>query len=112
MIQTTIEVRANNLPRMASRFRPAVSDITGAALFKTLETATPITPVDTGNLRNTAQVRFHPGAFEGSVYWPAPYAALVNGGTRFMAPRPFATDAARIVGPQYVAALSQLERRL
>lgn len=104
----TIDVTKNILPRLSADFPRKTSEAIGLGLFKVLEEADPRTPRDTGNLAGGALVRFSPGAQDGTVYWPAPYSAYVNFGTRHMAPRPFATDAANIVGPHVVQALSRI----
>ncbi len=102
-----IEVVKNILPRLAADFPRRTSEAIGLGLFKVLEEADPRTPRDTGNLAGGAMVRFSPGAHEGSVYWPAPYAAYQELGTRFHAPQPFAKPAVDIVQPQLIDALRQ-----
>jgi hypothetical protein len=106
-VGVAVEVRINRFPRMAARFAPAVRDITQLAVFKVVELADPNTPVgETGFLKNNKEIG------PDFVHWIMHYAGYVNFGTVHMAPRPFATDAAEAVRPQWMQALGQIERRL
>ncbi len=102
-----IEVTKNILPRLSGDFPRRASVAIGLGLFKVLEAADPRTPRETGELADSAQVRFSPGAQDGTVYWPAPYASFVEHGTRLHAPQPFAKPAVDIVQPQLIKALRQ-----
>ena len=61
--------------------------------------------VDTGNLLASVDARFGPDGLTASVGPTVDYAEYVHDGTYRMAPRPFATNAARIVGPNFEAAI-------
>ena len=102
-----IDVAMNIFPRLSGDFPRRTSEAIGLGLFKVLEEADPRTPRDTGNLAGGAMVRFNPGAQDGTVYWPAPYAAHQEFGTRFHAPQPFARPAVDIVQPQLIEAMKQ-----
>lgn len=112
MADVEVIVNHNHLPRIAGRFLPAVDDVTTLYLFKVHEAADPNTPVDEGNLKNNVVVTPSQGGQGGQVHWLQSYAGYVDKGTIFMAPRLFATGAADLIGPQYVAALGQIESRL
>lgn len=61
------------------------------------------TPRRTGYLANARS------RGKGWIQWDALYAAFVNFGTRYMAARPFATDAFNRASPGLMAALKDLE---
>lgn len=108
-----VVVRTNRLPEMARRFRPEVSRVAGRFLFAVSRDSVSQTPVDTGALVNSRQVRFAPGAVEGEVYWGAAYAAYQEFGTaRGVRPKRFARGAVDANLPRLNADLAGIERRL
>lgn len=102
----TVTIRTNDLPRMAAHLSPAVKDITKTALFQVVALADPMTPVDTGNLKNNKEIG------DDFIHWRAPYAAYQDKGTIHIAPTLFATNAAERVRPQWIQAMSQIEGKL
>lgn len=102
----TIIVRSNKLAAIAAALPDAVEMVLEKFMLDVDADATAHTPVDSGNLKNSRQ----PSKFR--IYWPAHYAAYVNFGTRFMAARPFASDAVDRALPGLEAALDDLEGML
>jgi hypothetical protein len=74
--------------------------------FKSWQPLTRGRRVETGFLKNSKEIT------DDSVHWLAPYAADQDKGTVHIPPTLFATHAADVVRPQWVAALSQIEGRL
>jgi hypothetical protein len=105
-MSVTVTLISNRLPAMPAHLNAAVKDITKKALFQVVATADPRTPVETGFLKNSKEIT------DDSVHWLAPYAADQDKGTVHIPPTLFATHAADVVRPQWVAALSQIEGRL
>ncbi len=109
----TVQVRTNRLPEMARRFRPEVSRVVGRFLFGVDRDSVRHTPVDTGFLVNSRQVRFNQGDTAGEVYWGAGYAAYQNSGTsRGIRPKRFAEQAVDANRPRLNADLAGIEGRL
>lgn len=105
-MSVSVEIRRNDFPRIAGRFEPAVAEITQLAVFKVHEAADPNTPRNNGDLANNV--------VDGPdfVHWLMLYAGFQDKGTVFMPGTFFATNAANLVFPQWVQALSQIEGRL
>jgi hypothetical protein len=105
-MSVTVTIRSNKLPPMPAKLQAAVRDITKKALFDVVAIADPLTPVDTGHLKNAKEITAD------SVHWLADYAAYQDKGTVHVPPRLFATTAAERVGPQWQRALADIEGRL
>lgn len=100
----------NKLPDASSNLRTAVNDVIDKFITDVDSLATPNVPVDTGKLKNSKEVEL--GDLNGKIAWTAEYAAFVNDGTRYMAPRPFASDAVAKAQPNLQEALKQVEGKL
>lgn len=97
----TYQVRFNRLPKLINQFPSEVADIQAKIAYMLWEVARP--PVgETGNLSNNVEVG------PDYVHWRAPYAGFVNGGTRYMAARPFVDQAVQQVRPVFLRALEAL----
>jgi hypothetical protein len=103
----SITVKKNLFPKIAA----ALPDLTSMVVEKTLNdvivAATPLTPVDTSFLRNSAAV-FMESSLTGYVMWAAHYAKFQEFGTRYIAPRLFATGGAEAVRPQFIRAMEAM----
>lgn len=105
-MSVTITITHNRLPPMPANLNRAAKDITKTALFQVVAIADPLTPVDTGFMKNAKEIG------DDHVHWLADYAAYQNMGTVHVPPRLFATTGAERVRPQWIRALSQIEGRL
>lgn len=113
MAAVDVIILKNDLPLIPTRLRSAVADVNNRAMFRTIAIADPRTPVETGNLKNAKAVTpASPGDLVSEIHWTADYAGFVNGGTRFMAARPFATSAVEEVKPQWLADLAGIGAKL
>ena len=101
-----VEVRLNRLGEIARALPQAARDLQQETLTRIDEIATANCPVDTGNLKNSRSMD------EDRIHWQAAYAAHVNFGTRYMAARPFVSDAVSAVMPSAQEAADDLARRL
>lgn len=99
----TISVIHNRLGEMQSKLPGAVELAVDKFLGDVHAYAGARTPRRTGYLANSVS--------RGAMWiaWGALYAAYVNFGTRYMAARPFATDAFNRAIPGLMAALADLE---
>lgn len=102
----TIRVKFNNLGAIAAAMPDAVDLVLEKFIIDVDADAAVNTPVDQGYLKNSREVGGK------RIYWPAHYAAYQNFGTRFMAARPFATNAVDKAMPGAQAAFADLESML
>lgn len=103
-----LEIKYNKFPQIAKALPQAADDIQARTVFMLVQAADPITPVDTGNLKNNKTIDPGGGGKAGSVHWHAPYAGFVNYGTRRMPARPFIDQAVAQVWPLYVEAMKAM----
>ncbi len=104
----SIQVLRNDFPKIGRGLEGRVADINTKAAFDCIAAAAPLTPVDTGALKNSGAVS--PGNAANptaTVSWAQAYAPHVELGTARMAAQPFARPAAEQVKPGWIAALSQ-----
>jgi len=106
-----IEIKYNNLPRIAERLPDAVSAIIRKAALDVEANAKAVVPVDTGKLKNSITSEF----LSPTLVIVAPhtdYAVYVEFGTRRMRARPYMRPAAEKVAPAFMEAMRRLEERL
>lgn len=75
--------------------------------FDIIALSTPLTPFETGFLRGSATVEMQ-GELLAFVYWAAAYAKYQEFGTRWIAPKLFATTAAEQVRPGFIRAMESM----
>lgn len=102
----SIGVKKNDFEKIARGMPAKTSAVVRKTAFDILALSIPRTPVDTGFLRNSASVSATDT--EAAIHWAAHYAAFQEFGTRYIAPRLFATSAAEAVRPGYVQAMKQM----
>jgi len=105
-VSVQVLVRLNRLPEIAAALPGAARDLVDKTLLDIEATATANCPVETGNLKNNRS------RTPNSVRWNAHYAAYVNFGTRYMAARPFVTNAVNAVMPSAQQAADEIARNL
>lgn len=107
MINPTIEVRLNNLPKITAALTPSVAAEIQRAAFQCEALAKSLAPVDTGLLRNSIQAEE-----EGQLSWivgpHTDYAAHVEFGTHRMPARPYLTPAVEQVRPHFMQRMNQV----
>lgn len=106
----TINVRMNKLPSLPHTLNSVVEDAITKAVHDIEAHADPLTPVDTGNLKNSKHTEIN--GLSARLHWQAEYALYVHEGTRYQPATPFAADAVEKVQPSLEQALSELEGRL
>lgn len=101
-----IVVKFNHLPLVPAQLEQAAAEVTNRALQTVIAIADPLTPVDTGDLKNLKEITMAaPGSQTGIVHWTVDYALYQDKGTVFIAPRLFATTGAEHARPQWVAGM-------
>lgn len=103
----SIRVNKNKLPQLPQIINQLAEDAITKAAGDIVAHADPITPVDTGHLKNDKEIEVN--GLSGKVHWKSDYALYVHEGTRFQPSRPFAADAAEKVAPSLEQALNELE---
>lgn len=96
-----VTIHYNRFPELQAKAPQVAKQAVQLTLLELVSAADPLTPVDTGNLKNAKEMG------EDFVTWLAPYAAYVNYGTRNMAARPFVDQAVAQVQPMFVKAIEQ-----
>lgn len=108
-------VRSNLCPRVAQRFPAEVDRLVRAQLLQTeqdvIENVVKYDVIDTGNLMNRVESR-STGQAQGEVTSGAEYSAYQNFGTRFIAGRPFYSDAIEVARREFPERFRDLERGL
>lgn len=108
MITTTIEVRKNEFSKYARRIRPQIAEALNQSAHELVRVARPLTPVETGRLRDNVEIEAaSPRNLGVDVTWRQPYAGFVHNGTRYMAARPFARQAADQIRNRHLARMKQ-----
>jgi HK97 gp10 family phage protein len=107
-----IRINFNHLDDIAARSPEAAAMLVDKTLLDIEADATAHCPVgETGNLKNNRSWRVA-SATRKAVRWNAHYAAYVNFGTRYMAARPFVTNAVNAVMPSAQQAADEIARNL
>lgn len=97
----------NNLPKLSDEARQRASVIVRNAAFEVEAYAKQVVPVDTGNLRNSIHTTME-GELTAKVGTHVGYAAYVEFGTRWMAPRPYLIPAVERIRPHLVDRLKKI----
>lgn len=105
MINLTTQITFNNLGRIAPPLRDEFTDLQRQAAGQVAELWSADVRVRTGAYRDNIT------AEDGDAYTTTPYAVFNEYGTRLMAARPSAADAARAVQPRFVSEAQALVRR-
>lgn len=103
----TVKIKRNDFKKIAGTMPRKTQSVVRKTAFDIITAAAPATPVLTGFLRGSASV-LTPSDFEAVIFWAAHYAAYQEFGTRWIAPKLFATGAAEQVRPQYVRAMENM----
>lgn len=105
-----IIVKMNKLPQASGNLRAAMRDVLSKFQLDMEAHAGATVPVDTGTLKNSVSHELTDISL--TIRWEAPYAGFVNFGTRFMAARPFVSDAVTLATPGLQAAMAEIEGKL
>ena len=103
----SLTIKKNDFRKIAGAMPNKTSAVIRKTAFDIITIATPNTPVETGFLRNSASVQME-SEFLAIVMWAAHYARFQEFGTRWIAPKLFATGAAESVRPGFVSAMKQM----
>lgn len=106
------EILYNKFPQIAARLPQETADVVGAIVGHLVNIADPMTPIDTGNMKDSKVI--DPGGIGrgGYVHWTAPYTGFVVYGTRYMPARPFIPAAIAQVQPIFIAAMAAMLKGL
>jgi hypothetical protein len=102
-VSVIVTITSNRLPPMPANLNRAAKDITRKAILDVVAHADPLTPVETGAMKNNKVIT------DTSIHWLQDYTGFQNFGTVHVPPRLFATTAVSVVRPQWIAALGQIE---
>lgn len=113
----SVEVTKNKLPQVRANFPVLMKAIIAKTTMDVYARSQQTVPVrkDQRRVRGgalKASGQHEVNGYEGKVSYGIYYAVYVHNGTRFMAARPFLTDAFNATMPGMRAALAQLESRL
>ena len=101
----------NDLPRIASRFPGALSQLVRKTAFRIHGKARIDCPKDTGHLANSITVKID-SPTKATIGTHVDYGPHVHEGTRFMKGRPFLTEAADTEGKDFQKDAREIERSL
>lgn len=104
-----VEIKKNDFKKKAEAYPKKVSVIVRKTITDIQRLADPETPIDTGFLRTFKFVEFSDNGTKGTIHWIAAYALYQEFGTRFIAPKLFATRAVAAAKPNFIAALKSLD---
>lgn len=104
-LTTRVTINKNDFPDIAANMPMRCERIVTKTAHDLLAISTPLTPVDTGALRNETDVEDGATPTQKIVAWYVNYAAYQNMGTRRIPPKFFANRAAAEVFPAFVEAL-------
>lgn len=114
MAIATVTVSNNLFPRLAKRLPQATAEATNAAMARTLEVSTPLTPVDLGLLRANVVIReASAGDPTGEMHWAQEYAGHQEYGTvRGIVGKRFVERGVKAGTVRWVEELSNIEGSL
>jgi HK97 gp10 family phage protein len=111
LYKLSVSITYNHFPKIAKGLEQGALDVVAETVLALVAMADPLTPVDTGNLKNNKVINTGGADGKGFVHWQAPYAGFVNYGTRYMAARPFIDSSVAQVMPMFIKAMDELTKR-
>ena len=107
-IAITITFEDRRLQELSAELQTKVRQVVLIAAHNTERRAKELVPVDTGDTKNSIEVRPGPGDMEAEVGPTTDYAPFLEFGTRRMAARPFMVPAAEAERGPFMAALKAI----
>lgn len=108
--ELSVEIKKNDFEKIARNLPYKTSLVVRKTAFDILRLSVPRTPVLTSFLRNSASVSWT--ETQAAIFWAASYAIYQEFGTRYIAPKLFATSAVEEVKPFFIEAMKQLLNQL